>query len=96
MVKHLHISLFRCKKVPIDIWCNIAQLDHNHATRNRHISFEVKIHGSKAFKYNGIKLWNDLPCNIRESNIKEDFKSKCKKCQLFNQMNAEAKYVFTV
>ena len=66
--------------------------------RNRNMSFvvpQVKTHGSKSFKYNGIKVWNDLPYNIRETNIKEDFKSKCKK-HLSNQMMSEANSVFTV
>ena len=78
--------------------CNIAQVDHNHETRNRNMCFvvpQVKTHGSKSFTYIGIKLWNDLPCTIRETNSKEDFTSKCKK-QLFNQMKSEAKSVFTV
>ena len=76
----------------------MAQVDHNHATRNRNMSFvvpQVKTHGSKAFKYNGLKLWDDLPCNIGETNSKEHFKSKCKK-HTFTQMNSETKSVFTL
>ena len=78
--------------------CSMACVHHNHATRNRNRTFvvpQVKTHSSKSFKLNGIKCWNDQPCNIRETNSKEDFKFKCKK-HLSKQMKSEAKSVFTV
>ena len=55
---------------------------------------QVKSHGSKYVQYNGIKLWNDLPCNIRKNNGEEDFKFKCRK-HLSNKMKSEVKSVFT-
>ena len=50
-------------------------------TRGRKNSFvipQVKGQGSLTFMYNGAKLWNRLPDDIKTVKTKENFKKKCK------------------
>ena len=38
----------------------------------------VKGQGSKSFKFNGSKLWNELPTNVKHVQQKIRFKKECK------------------
>ena len=38
----------------------------------------VKGQGSKSFKFNGSKLWNELPTNMKHVQQKNRFKKECK------------------
>ncbi len=40
------------------------------------MSFQVQ--GSKSFKFNGSKLWNELPTNVKHVQQKIRFKKECK------------------
>ena len=55
---------------------------------------QVKSQGLKSFVYNGIKLWNGLPSEIKDIDDKDKFKLKCKSL-LLNRMkrSAESDYV---
>ena len=78
--------------------CNVEIICHGHNTRGSNLSFaipHVKSQGSKSFKFNGIKLWNELPRKIKESDTKRDFKSKCKE-HLMKKMENEEKSMYTV
>ena len=55
-------------------------MSHSYKTR-RNATFQlpnVKSQGAKTFRFNGIKLWNSLPTNIKEVDNKVSFKIKCK------------------
>ena len=59
----------------------IPRFAQSHCTRNSVNSFEilhVKTHGSRSFKFNGVKLWNSLPNYIKCAENKDTFKYKCK------------------
>ena len=65
--------------------CNIVPVSHSYSTRKSSMSYvlpNVKSQGSKTFKYNAIKLWNDLPNSVKESDSKESFKRNCKLYQM--------------
>ena len=52
-----------------------------HFTRRSQFSFilsNVKSYGSATFKYNGVKLWNELPIDVKSCDTKDKFKQKCK------------------
>ena len=64
---------------------------HSYSTRRSNKSYvipHVKSQGSKSFSFNGCKLWNNLPNNIKSELTKDGFKSKCKEF-LFNRMLSE-------
>ena len=70
--------------------CTFRRVDsvHNHDTRRRkncYVIPQVKTQGSLSFMYNGAKLWNSLPDDIKNVNTKENFKKKCK-AYLFEDM----------
>jgi hypothetical protein len=61
--------------------CNIQPVSHSHNTRKSKLSYivpSIQTQGSNSFKYNAVKLWNNLPLNIKESENKDSFKTKCK------------------
>ena len=69
-----------------------------HNTRNSEMSFalpHVKTSGKKTFEYNAIRVWNNLPENVKKATSKNIFKLKCKK-NLFGRMYTESNcdYVF--
>ena len=39
----------------------------------------VETNGHRSFKFNGIKLWNNLPGEIQDCTTKASFKLNCKK-----------------
>jgi hypothetical protein len=64
---------------------------HKYETRNSNSSYvipKVNTKGKLTFNFHGIKLWNSLPINIRNSNSLSHFKYECKK-YLFNKMLRE-------
>ena len=68
--------------------CNFELIGHSYGTRKSKLSFvipHVNTQGSYSFKFCGIKLWNELPLNIKNSVNKSEFKSKCKTF-LFDKM----------
>lgn len=61
---------------------------HNYNTRRSRLAYvvpRVNTQGSHTFYYSGIKLWNDLPIDIKECSSREVFKKACKK-HLFEKM----------
>ena len=79
--------------------CNFRRVDSSHSHRTRHSikSFvlpEVKSQGKKSFMYNGARLWNSLPVNIRLIENKDNFKKKCKR-YFFKEMELCEQNVFT-
>ena len=50
---------------------NRISLRHNtrrlHQSDSAHVVPRVKGHGSKSFKCNGSKLWNELPTNVKHA-----------------------------
>ena len=54
-------------------------LIHYHNTRQKHqfhISFVSSEYGKRTIKYKGIKLWNNLPVDIKETKSLQSFKDK--------------------
>ena len=51
--------------------------------------------GCKSFKFNGIKLWNELPVNVKTIQTKYMFKKECKTI-LINRMKGinESEFVY--
>ena len=77
---------------------NVEITSHRHNTRNSSMSFmvpHVKTQGSMSFKFNGVKLWNELPDNIKMVEDKGAFKSKCKHF-LMSKMYKEETSEFTM
>ena len=61
---------------------------HNHDTRGRNFNFhvpKVKAVGSASFCHNAIKIWNELPNDIKNNSQKSNFK-KVTKAHLLSQM----------
>ena len=61
--------------------CDINRISHRHNTRQSDSAFVVpgvKGQGSKSFKFNGSKLWNELPTNMKHVQQKNRFKKECK------------------
>ena len=61
--------------------CDIKRILHRHNTRQSHSAYvvpRVKGQGSKSFKCNGSKLWNELPTNVKYVQQKIRFKKECK------------------
>ena len=78
--------------------CNVDHVSHSYHTRKRNLSIvvpQVKTQGRNTFKYCAIKLWNELPHNIKSSQSKDDFKRKCKSF-LMNKMEQVESSEFTV
>ena len=60
--------------------CDINRISHRHNTRQSDSAFVVpgvKGQGSKSFKFNGSKLWNELPMNMKHVQQKNRFKKEC-------------------
>jgi hypothetical protein len=79
-----------CNGIAPSYLCTFMKISdvHNHATRNSDFGFvipHVKTQGTFSFMYNGAKLWNNLPVNIRMLDSKKLFKTTCKK-HLFSVM----------
>ena len=69
---------------------------HSHRTRHSNMSYvipRVGTQGSKSFMFNGAKLWNNLPSQIKLVNTKEGFKYKCREF-LFKTMADKEKCDF--
>ena len=62
----------------------IRHLDNTHGSNASYIVPHVK-RGCKSFKLNGIKLWNELPVNVKTIQISYVFKKECKTI-LMNRM----------
>ena len=63
---------------------------HTYNTRYNQEAFEisyVQTHGKYAFSYNGVKVWNDLPIELRKCETKHSFKTKCKKVMMQRMEN---------
>ena len=61
--------------------CDINRISHRHNTRQSDSAYVVpgvKGQGSKSFKFNGSKLWNELPTNVKHVQQKIRFKKECK------------------
>ena len=61
--------------------CGINGISHRHNTRQHDSAYvvpRVKGQGSKSFKFNGSKLWNELPTNVKHAQQKIPFKKECK------------------
>ena len=59
--------------------CDINQISHHHNTcqiDSAYVVPRVTGQGSKSFKFNGSKLWNELPTNVKHAQ---------KKCQHSNK-----------
>ena len=75
--------------------CDIDRITHSHNTRHSDSACvvpRVKGQGSKSFKFNGCKLWNELPTNVKNAQQKFRFKKECKtllmtKMKLKEEMN---------
>ena len=75
--------------------CEIDRITHSHNTRHSDSACvvpRVKGQGSKSFKFNGCKLWNELPTNVKNAQQKFRFKKECKtllmtKMKLKEEMN---------
>ena len=64
--------------------CNFKKVEdvHSYNTRKSLLSFvlpEIKTQGKRTFMYNGAKLCNSLPLNIKVIEHRDNFKRKCKK-----------------
>jgi len=69
---------------------------HQHQTRSVSNSFalpRVNSHGHHSFRFNGIKMWNNLSNDIQSCNTKDMFKRKCKK-YLMEELRKEETDVF--
>ena len=69
--------------------CDINRISHRHNTRQSDSAYVVpgvKGQGSKSFKFNGSKLWNELPTNVKHVQQKIRFKKECK-ALLMTRMN---------
>ena len=61
--------------------CDINRISHRHNTRQSDSAYvvpPVKGQGSKSFKLNGSKLWNELPTNAKHAQQQNRFKKECK------------------
>jgi len=73
-------------------FCNIIDVtNHSHSTRSQShfILPHVKGQGKKSFKFNGIRLWNQLPSSIRSCDSKENFKKQLKQDLMLRMKNEE-------
>ena len=61
--------------------CDINRISHRHNTRQSDSAYVVPCvngQGSKCFKFNGSKLWNERPTNVKHEQQKNRFKKECK------------------
>ena len=61
---------------------------HRYQTRNSQSQLQLPFHksfGQKSFHYTAVKLWNNLPIHIRQSNTPSQFK-RLVKSQLFHEI----------
>jgi hypothetical protein len=68
--------------------CNMTPTSHPYATRGSILSYEQNRVGSKGmqtFQYNGVKLWNNLPVDIKSITTIDSFKHKIKAMLMNNQ-----------
>ena len=68
--------------------CDMNRIRHIYNTRGSNASYavpHVKGQGCKMFLYNGIKLWNELPVNVKTIQKKYMFKKECQTI-LMNRM----------
>mgnify|MGYP007048714126 CR=1 FL=1 len=66
---------------PLYLIEHVPRLVPKHFTRRSQFAFivsNVKSHGCVTFKFNGVKLWNELPFDIKTCDTKDKFKKKCK------------------
>ena len=62
--------------------CNIQKVSDvpTHNTRISNMAYVIpndNTQASRTFMFNGMKLWNELPVNIKCADNKDSFKSKC-------------------
>ena len=79
MTLNLMFNIFN--NVAPSYMCDIDQISHRHNTRQSDSAYvvpRVKGQGSKSFKFNGSKLWNKLPVNVKHAQQKNRFKKECK------------------
>ena len=63
--------------------CDTNRISHRHNTRQSDSAFvvpSVKGQGSKSFKFNGSKLWNELPTNMKHVQQKIDLRKNVRRC----------------
>ena len=80
------------KKTAPSYFADYLPVCHSYGTRNSKMSFSipnVKTQGSNSFKFCGIKLWNDLPLNIKCAETKCNFKRQCKTFLMNKMENIE-------
>ena len=58
--------------------CDINRISHRHNTRQSDSAYVVPRQGSKSYTFNGSKLWNELPTNVKHVQQKIRFKKECK------------------
>ena len=93
-IKYLTLNLMfkiHVAEAPQYLLENFSKIQHSHNTRYNNDSYvipNVKGVGTKTFVYNGTKLWNNLPINLKKCDCKDVFNSKCKK-YLFEIMSKE-------
>ena len=79
MTLNLMFNIFN--NVAPSYMCDINLISHRHNTRQSDSAYvvpRVKGQGSKSFKFNGSKLWNELPANVKHAQQKKRFKKECK------------------
>ena len=65
--------MFNNNNVAPSYMCDINLISHRHNTRQSDSAYVVpcvKGQGSKSFKFNGNKLWNELPANVKHAQQK--------------------------
>ena len=67
----LNLMFNMCNNVAPSCMCDINLIWHRHNTRQSDSAYvvprRVKGQGSKSFKCNGSKLWNELPANVKQA-----------------------------
>ena len=74
MTLNLMFNIF--KNVDPSYMCDINLISHRHNTRQSDSAYvvpRVKSQDSKSFKFNGSKLWNELPANVKHAQQKTRF-----------------------
>ena len=71
------------RSTPVDpsYMCDINRISHRHNTRQSDSAYVVPRitgQGSKSFKFNGSKLLNELPTNVKHVQQKIRFKKECR------------------
>jgi hypothetical protein len=89
-IKLNHMYNINCDIAPKYMLNQFHHLNHGHQTRNSSLAYvvpRVNSYGLKTFKYTGIKLWNNLPLNIKQASTKYMLKKQVK-CDLMSQVQA--------